>query len=92
MPSQTLKYIVDADASGAIRGFKQVGSTAKSELDLASSKTQTTSEKWTSFGKTALVAGAVVGGALYKVGGRTRRISPRRCRRRAWCSATSLAR
>lgn len=63
--SENLRFLIEADTSGAVKTFEQVGKTADRELGRAQSRIDATGAKLTSFGAKAVAAGGVAGAALF---------------------------
>jgi len=67
--TERLKFVLTADASGAIKAFEKVGTTAEKELKKADSGTAKVSAQLTKFGTGAIVSAGVVGSALVGLAG-----------------------
>lgn len=67
--TERLQWIVSADATSAITGFKAVGDTADRELGKAESRMKSVSSGLTKFGAGAVASAGVLGGALVKAAG-----------------------
>jgi hypothetical protein len=61
-----LKFILEVDANGAVKGFQDVGKAADKELGKAESKLDKVGAGMTKFGAGAMAAAGVVGVALMK--------------------------
>lgn len=68
--TERLKFVLTADASGAIKAFEKVGGTAEKELKKADSGTAKVSAQLTKFGTGAIVSAGVVGSALVGLAGK----------------------
>jgi hypothetical protein len=68
--TERLKFVLTADASGAIKAFEKVGTTAEKELKKADSGIAKASAQLTKFGTGAVVSAGVVGGALVGLSGK----------------------
>ena len=67
--TERLKFVLTADASGAISAFEKVGGTAEKQLKKADSGIAKTSAQLTKFGTGAIVSAGVVGTALVGLAG-----------------------
>jgi len=67
--TERLKFVLTADASGAISAFEKVGSTAEKELKKADSGSARASAQLTKFGTGAIVTAGVMGTALVGLAG-----------------------
>jgi hypothetical protein len=68
--TERLKFVLTADASGAISAFEKVGGTAEKQLKKADSGIAKTSAQLTKFGTGAIVAASVTGTALVGLAGK----------------------
>ncbi len=67
--SEKLRFILDADTDGAIRGFEKVGASADRDLGRADQKLDKVGASMTKWGALSLAAGGLMAAGLLKAGG-----------------------
>jgi hypothetical protein len=66
---QKMRFLLEADASGAVKGFEKVGKTADRELLKAQNRMDKVGAGLTKFGAGAVAASGLVGAGLFKAAG-----------------------